>query len=59
MKVTWDEKICIHSGECVHNLPSVFTKLDGKFTIIQDGAPEEEIRKVVKARPSGALKIED
>jgi len=59
MKVTWDEKICIHSGKCVQNLPSVFTKVDGKFTIIQDGAPEEEIRKVVKACPSGALKVED
>ncbi len=59
MRVTWDEKTCIHSGECVHNLPSVFTKIDGKFTIIQDGATEEEIRKVVKGCPSGALKIQE
>ena len=59
MKVNWDEKTCIHSAECVKNLPSVFTKQDGKFVIIQDGAPEEEIRKVVKGCPSGALKIEE
>jgi len=44
MKVTWDENICIHSGKCVKNLPSVFTKQDGKFVIIQDGAPEDQIR---------------
>ncbi len=59
MKVTWDENICIHSGKCVKNLPSVFTEQDGKFVIIQDGAPEDQIRKVVKECPSGALKIEE
>ncbi len=59
MKVTWDENICIHSGKCVKNLRSVFTKQDGKFVIIQDGAPEEQIRKTVKECPSGALKIEE
>ena len=48
MKVTWDENICIHSAKCVKNLPSVFTKQDGKFVIIQDGAPEDQIRQVVK-----------
>jgi len=52
MKVTWDENICIHSGKCVKNLPSVFTKQDGKFVI-------EQIRKTVKECPSGALKIEE
>jgi len=43
----------------VKNLPSVFTKQDGKFVIIQDGAPEDQIKKVVKECPSGALKIEE
>ena len=57
MKVTWDEKVCIHSGKCVKNLPSVFTKQDGKFVIIQDGASEQEITKVVNDCPSKALKI--
>ncbi len=59
MKVTWDENICIHSGKCVKNLSSVFTKQDGKFVIIQDGASEDQIRKVVKECPSAALKIEE
>ena len=58
-EVTWDENICIHSGKCVKNLSSVFTKRDGKFTIIQDGAPEDQIRKVVKEYPSGTLKIKE
>ena len=59
MKVTWDENICIHSGKCVKNLPSVFKVQDEKFVIIQDGAPEEQIRKTVNECPSKALKIEE
>jgi len=54
MKVTWDENICIHSGKCVKNLPSVFT-----IVIIQDGAPEDQIRKTVKECPSEALQMEE
>ena len=30
-----------------------------EFIIIQDGAPEDQIRKVVKECPSAALKIEE
>ena len=59
MKVTYDEKICTHSANCVNNLPSVFQVKDGKFVIIQDGAPEVQIRKTVEACPSNALKIEE
>ncbi len=59
MEVSWDESVCIHSGKCIKNLPSVFTKQDGKFVIIQDGAPAEDIRKTVKECPSGALKIKE
>ncbi len=58
LKITWDDKICIHSGKCVQNLPSVFQVKDGKFVIIHDGAPEEQIRKTVTACLSGALKIQ-
>lgn len=58
MKILWDSNTCTHSGECVKNLPSVFTVQDGKFVIIQDGAPEEQIRKTVEGCPSGALRIE-
>ena len=57
MEVTWDEKTCIHAAKCVENLPSVFKVQDGRFVIIQDGAPADEIRKVVGMCPSGALKV--
>lgn len=57
LKITWDEKICIHSGNCVKTLPTVFQVKDGKFVIVPDGAPEEQIRKTVKDCPSNALKI--
>ena len=57
MKITYDEKICIHSGKCVKSLPSVFQVRDSKFVITQDGASEEEIRKTVSECPSKALNI--
>ena len=59
MKVNWDEKTCIHAGECVKNLPKVFKIVDDKFVIDQSGASEEEIRAVVAKCPSGALTIKD
>lgn len=59
MKIRWDENTCTHSGKCVQSLPSVFKVQDGKFVIVQDGAPEEQIRKTVKNCPSGALTIEE
>ncbi len=59
MKITWDEKICTHSANCVKTLPSVFQVKDGKFVIVPTGAPKEQIRKTVNACPSGALKIQD
>jgi uncharacterized Fe-S cluster protein YjdI len=57
MKVTWNEKTCIHSGNCVRGLPSVFMVKDGAFVIDTHGASEKEIRAAVEACPSGALKI--
>lgn len=57
MRVTWDEKICTHSAKCVENLPSVFKVQDGKFVIMQDAAPADEIRRVVGMCPSGALRV--
>ena len=59
MKVKWDDKICIHAGECVKNLPSVFKVVDEKFVIDESGASEDEVKRVVGLCPSGALKIED
>ena len=59
MKVKWDDKICIHAGECVKNLPNVFKVVDEKFVIDESGAQEDEVKRVVGLCPSGALKIED
>ena len=59
MKVKWDDKICIHAGECVKNLPSVFKVVDEKFAIDESGASEDELKYVVGLYPSGALKVED
>ncbi len=59
LKITWNEKTCIHSANCVKSLPSVFQVRDGKFVIIPTGAPEDKIRATVNACPSGALKIEE
>ena len=59
MKAKWDDKICIHAGECVKNLPSVFKVVDEKFVIDESGASEDEVKHVVRLCPSGALKVED
>ena len=59
MKVNWDKKICIHSGECVKNLPNVFKVVNDKFVIDENAAPEDEVKKVIEMCPSGALKAED
>jgi uncharacterized Fe-S cluster protein YjdI len=33
LEVTWDSKVCIHSGNCVKTLPQVFKVENGKFVI--------------------------
>jgi uncharacterized Fe-S cluster protein YjdI len=57
MKVSWNEKVCSHSGNCVRALPKVFMIKDGHFVIDTSAASEKEIRAAVEACPSGALKV--
>ncbi len=57
--VKYDPEVCIHAGNCVRTLPTVFQVKDKKFVIVQDGAPKEEIEKTVHACPSGALTLEE
>ncbi len=57
VKVTWDEDTCIHAGKCVANSPSVFKVIDGKFTIDESGASDQEIMDTVAKCPSGALRL--
>ena len=54
--VVWKPDLCIHSGNCVRGLPSVFdTKR--KPWIDAHGATSDEIIEQVKKCPSGALSI--
>jgi len=57
MQVTYDANVCIHAGNCVKSLPTVFKVVDGQFVIDQQGASESAIRQTVAACPSGALQI--
>ena len=59
MQVKWNENTCIHAGNCVNGLPSVFKIEDGKFVIDESGASEEAIRDQVSKCPSGALTVEE
>ena len=59
MNVKWNEKTCIHAGECVKNLPNVFKVVDDKFVIDKNAATEDEIKRVAGLCPSGALTIEE
>ncbi|MGH7781181.1 MAG: (4Fe-4S)-binding protein [Candidatus Binataceae bacterium] len=57
IEVTYDRKICIHSGNCVKTLPQVFKVESGKFVIDPGAAEESMVRATVAACPSHALKI--
>lgn len=56
LKIEWDESKCCHNGNCVRSLPEVFSVEDDRFMIRPEKAPAEEIRKVVAACPSHALR---
>lgn len=58
MKVSWDSKVCCHSGNCVKSLPEVFKVENGNFIIQPENASEEEVIKVVNACPAKAFSIE-
>lgn len=57
VEVTWDSKVCIHSGNCVKTLPQVFKVEGGKFVIDPSAASDDQVRATVAACPSHALKI--
>ncbi len=59
LEVTWDSKVCIHSGNCVKTLPQVFKVENGKFVIEPAAADETRLRAAVGACPSHALKIKE
>ncbi len=55
--VRYDEKICIHAGECVEGLPAVFD-VNERPWIHVDGADVEAIVETIGRCPSGALTYE-
>ena len=57
LEVTWDSKVCIHSGNCVKSLPQVFKVENGKFVIDPAAADDSQVRTAVAGCPSKALKI--
>jgi len=59
LEVTWDSKVCIHSGNCVKTLPQVFKVENGKFVIDPAAADDASLRAAVGACPSKALKIKE
>ena len=52
--VSWDADTCFHSEVCTKNLSSVFN-LKQKPWVNVNGATKEEIIKLIKTCPSGAL----
>ncbi len=58
-KVTWNEKTCIHAGNCVNGLPAVFKVGEKGLEIHPDAASEGEIKAAVAKCPSGALQFEE
>lgn len=52
--IEFDSKRCLHSAECVRNLPSVFNP-DNKPWVTPEEASAEQIKEVVHHCPTGAL----
>jgi uncharacterized Fe-S cluster protein YjdI len=55
--VTFDARVCRHSGNCVRGLPQVFDAKK-KPWIQPDGASAEAVAQAVARCPSGALQVE-
>jgi CDGSH-type Zn-finger protein/uncharacterized Fe-S cluster protein YjdI len=56
--VEFDSKRCLHSAECVKNLPSVFNPND-KPWITPEEASADQIKEAVHYCPTGALKYKE
>jgi uncharacterized Fe-S cluster protein YjdI len=56
--VVWQPGKCIHSGNCVRNLPSVFKPKEQPWVKIHSATSEEIINAVAKC-PSGALSMKE
>ncbi|KGO89822.1 (4Fe-4S)-binding protein [Flavobacterium suncheonense] len=52
--VVWKQHLCIHSGNCVRGLPTVFRPKVQPWIEVR-GASSEEMINQIKQCPSGAL----
>ncbi len=57
IKIVYDVPRCIHAAECVKQLEAVFDP-DARPWVNPDGAPAEDVARVVLQCPTGALKFE-
>src|SRR5215472_17114098 len=55
--VHWESRYCIHTGNCIRNLPQVFD-LDALPWINVEGAEADQIAATVMTCPTGALHFE-
>jgi uncharacterized Fe-S cluster protein YjdI len=56
LTVTFDPRVCIHSGACVRGLHQVFDVGKRPWVNLK-GAPAERVTAQVEACPSGALQF--
>lgn len=54
--IVWQSDKCIHSANCVNNLPLVFNTKQSPWIKVENGSTEEIIA-IVKKCPLGALSI--
>jgi uncharacterized Fe-S cluster protein YjdI len=57
IRVTFEPKLCIHSGNCVQGLPAVFD-LKRRPWVNVDGGTAAEIEAQIAKCPSAALKFQ-
>ena len=56
LTVHWDSEVCIHSGNCVRALRSVFDPKRRPWIMVEN-ADDEHIAEAVEGCPSGALSL--
>jgi len=56
--VVWQSSKCMHSGNCVKNLPAVFNPKSHPWINVENATTAEIVSAVAKC-PSGALSIKE
>lgn len=56
IEVSWEPKLCKHTGICFRGMPRVFDPRRKPWIILENGANEDIVAQVGRC-PSGALKV--